>query len=175
MGRRVVTAAAAATGGVLWTVKAAAVLAGAGQPPHLFELAPAAFAVVALLLARAHTTGGGRRLPVALGVVAVAASALAAAWALATGEVLGPAMMLGIIAMLASLGLTGRSLRRGGRHPVVARTALALAVGTVPAVLVGGALSLLDERLLELPILVVGAGWIAFGWWLALERERCTG
>lgn len=173
MGRRVVMAAAAATGGALWVVKAAAVLAGRDQPAHLFEVAPVAFALVALLLALEVPSPRGRRTPLVLAVVAVLSSTLAAAWDLAAGDVLGPAMMLGILAMVGALGVAGRRLRRDDAARRVPRWAVGIAVATVPAIVAGGALSVVtDERALEVPVLLLGLAWIAFA--PVLLREPVT-
>ena len=37
-------------------------------------------------------------------------------------------------------------------------------MSTVPALIVGGALSVIDERLLEIPLTCIGLAWIVVGW-----------
>lgn len=172
MRRSVGTAAAAAAGGFLWAVKAAAVLAGAEQPPYLFEVAPVAFATAALLLSL-ELPDAERRTPQVLAAVAVASTAAAAVSAVAADGVWGPASLAGILLTLASLGLTGWRLDRRSpelRHP---RWAFGIAVGTIPAVLAGGVLSTVTtERFLEVPILVLGLAWIVLGGLLSRAGGR---
>lgn len=161
MARRAAMATSAAVGGAFWVIKAVAVLAGAAQPRSVFELAPLGFAVATLLLAF-ELRPGDRRAPVAVGVLAVVASAVAGGWDLLTGQVLGPALLTGVVGMLVALGLAGHRLRRADPEDRAARTALVLAVATVPIVVAGGALAVIDERLLEVPILLLGLAWLAF-------------
>jgi hypothetical protein len=40
----------------------------------------------------------------------------------------------------------------------------------VPALIVGGMLSEIDERLLEVPLVCLGAGWMSVGW--AVLRQQ---
>lgn len=174
MGRRVVMAAAAAVGGALWVGKAGAILAGRQQPDHLFETAPVAFALVALVLSLEIRPAAARRVPLALAVVALLSSVLAAGWDLVTGEVLGPALMLGVLTMLVGLGLAGRRARGGRYGDRVPRWAVGIAVATVPLVVAGGVLAMrTTERALEVPILLLGLAWLALAG-IVLQDRRAT-
>ena len=74
------------------------------------------------------------------------------------GEVAGGALALSSVALL--IGLL--TLARNGRWP--APLAWWIGVALVPAFLVGGVLSEIAERLLEIPLVCVGIAWMTVGW-----------
>jgi hypothetical protein len=149
--------AAAFLGGLAWTVKGVVILAGGDQPPLLFELAPALFGV-GLLSVAYSTMSPGRRRTVALAFGAAATVAgLAALVSDLVGEVAGGALAISTVALL--IGLL--TLTRNGRWP--APLAWWIGVALVPAFLVGGLLSEIDERLLEIPLICVGIAWMSVG------------
>ncbi len=152
---------AAVAGGALWSVKSLAILLTGDQPPLMFELAPPLFglAVAALAFDRRHRRRA--RWALALGCVAVVAGSAAFLSDLA-GELWGPAIALAMIAVLVGLILLGTD---SGRSPIGSVEWVALAIGlvTVPALLVGSALSLIDERLLEVPLVLLAGMWIWLG------------
>lgn len=154
-------AAAALLGGSLWILKGGVILLGYDQPPHAFEVAPLLFALATVGLARRSPPSRARLGGVVLAAVGVVASLVAAVSSLATGDVVGPDLLVGVLATTAALVVLGIALRRRGA--AVGRYALLLGVGTVPAVVAGGALSFVDERLLEVPIVALGLGWVALG------------
>jgi hypothetical protein len=148
-------AVAALAGGGAWAVKAVAILATGDQPPVFFEAAPLAFAV-ALGGAVLGLQPAGRRRTAALVLATVAV--VAAATALVSdvlGELLGAALAVSSLALVAGLLLLDRRL-----PPL--RPGWLLGLATVPSVLVGGLLAGLDERLLELPLLGLALAWL---WW----------
>jgi hypothetical protein len=159
---------AAVAGGALWGIKSLAILLTGDQPPLVFELAPPLFglAVAALAFDRRH--GSRARGALVLGCVGVVAGTTAFLSDLA-GELWGPTIALAMIAVLVGLILLGTG---SGRSPIGSVEWVALAIGlvTVPALLVGGALSLIDERLLELSLLLLAGMWIWLGG-LMLRRE----
>jgi len=151
-------AVAAFMGGLGWTVKGVVILAGGDQPPLLFELAPALFGVGLLSIAYS-TMRPGRRRTVALELGATATIAgLAALVSDVVGEVAGWALAISSVALLIGLLM----LARNGRWP--APVAWWIGVALVPAFLVGGLLSEIDERLLEIPLICVGIAWMTVGW-----------
>jgi hypothetical protein len=155
---------AAFLGGLAWTVKGAVILAGGDQPPLLFEAAPTLFGLG--LMSVAHSTmPPGRRRGMALALSATAAlSGLAALVSDMVGEGAGPALVISSVALL--IGLL--TLERRQRWPAPLAWYIGLAM--VPALIVGGMLSEIDERLLEVPLVCLGAGWMAVGW-AALRRQ----
>jgi hypothetical protein len=148
---------AALLGGLAWTVKGAVILAGGDQPPLLFEAAPELFGVA--LLAIAYSTMPiSRRRRAAMGLGAVSAFAgFAALVSDLFGEVAGAAIAVSSLTLL-----TGLLLLRRGRWP--APLAWWIGLGMVPALLIGGMLSELDERLLEIPLVCLGVAWVVVGW-----------
>jgi hypothetical protein len=134
------------------------ILAGGDQPPLLFELAPALFGV-GLLSVAYSTMSPGRRRTVALAFGAAATVAgLAALVSDLVGEVAGGALAISTVALL--IGLL--TLTRNGRWP--APMAWWIGIALVPAFMVGGLLSEIDERLLEIPLICVGIAWMSVGW-----------
>lgn len=146
-------------GGMLWVFKGSAILLGHGQPDHAFEAAPLLFAVATLGLARLAPRGRARRVGTVLAVAAVLSCLVAAISSVRYGGVLGPDLGLGVLAMTVALVVVGWPLRRSD----VGGLPFTLGVGTIPAVPVGGALSVINERLLEVPIVLIGLVWIVVG------------
>lgn len=165
-------ALAGVVGGAFWVAKGASILATGAQPPLLFEVAPVglSLSLVGLHLALAPAPDLAAR---AGGVVARIAVALSGAAAVAfvvaedalSGEssfsalsLLPFASLLATILALVLLGVAARRVdfptRRWRSLP------LALGISIVPGVVLAGAvLGLFHERLLEVPIVAVGAGW----------------
>ncbi len=162
---------AAVVAGLCWVVKAGSILVTGIQPPLVFEVAPLLMAAGVLGLARQAPVGRPRRVGSAVAAVALLASipeAVSELWPL-------PATLAGItlagstLLVLAGLVLLGADLRRR----VGARLPLALGLATLPAIIAGGLLAMfLGERLLELPLLVLGVAWTTLGVRMLQERYR---
>lgn len=149
---------AAVLGGLAWAVKGAMILVGLDQPPLLFEAAPVLFGI-ALLGVAYSSRPPSRRRKASLGLAAVSVLAgLAALVSDLVGEVAGVALAVSSLTLL--MGLL--ALPRDGRRP--APLAWWIGVATVPALVVGGILSALDERLLEVPLVCLGLAWMVVGW-----------
>ncbi|MFE7223536.1 hypothetical protein ACFU7D_02010 [Nocardioides sp. NPDC057577] len=149
---------AALVGGLAWVVKGTVILGGGDQPPLLLEVAPMLFGVALLSIAYS-TLPPSRRRAVALGLAAVSAMAGFVAFSSElVGEVVGMALAISSIALLLGLLLLPR------RGPRPAPLAWWIGATTLPALLVGGILSELDERLLEAPLTCLGVAWIVLGW-----------
>jgi hypothetical protein len=152
-----VAAAAATLGGLVWAAKGLAILAADRQPPWLFEAGPALFGVALTCLAATVDLPPRRRaVVITLGVIAVVAGVVALASEVVT-DVYGPALALASLALVGGLVL----LDRRGCPPQ--RLAWWIGVLTIPAVLVGGALSAVDERLLEVPLVALSVCWVVLG------------
>lgn len=161
-------AAAVAAGGC-WIAKAGAILSTGVQPPVLFEVAPLLMAVAVVGLALQLPVVRVRAVVGTLGIIAVAAATLVVAGEVTSMPrmVSGAAMAVAHLSVVAGLAVAGWQLRRTQR----AVLPLAMAIGTVPAILLGGLLmAVLGERALEIPLLGLGCGWIALGAHLARGR-----
>jgi hypothetical protein len=162
----VLASVAAAIGGLAWAVKAAAILTMGDQPPLVFEAAPLFFGVSLTALALTSDLLGGRRTTaIALGLLTVIAGVVAGVTE-AVGQVWGPAIAASSLALIAGLLLLGRS------SSVPHTFAWWIGVSTLPALVVGGLLSAINERLLEVSILTLGLMWLWLGGILLAKRAR---
>ncbi len=162
---------AGALGGALWAAKGLAVLLTGEQPSLLFELALPLFPI-GLLGLHACVSGQGGRLVAGGRVVALVALA-AGVFAVgvstidpdAEGVVPGVAIALSVLGTVVGLVLLGLAARRTGVFPPPwPRLPLVLGIGTpVLVMVVGGMLSEISERLLEVPIVLVAAAWVKLG------------
>lgn len=155
----------------MWVVKGGAILLGRHQPPVVFEAAPAFFALGLLALhALVYDRGerlrriGGAFAYVAALLAGITAVAALAAWEEDMPALFNGTMGLAVLCLLVALVALGLVLRRAA---IMARPwdTLPLALGTlfVPLLLLGGLLSAADERLLEIPIVILGLAWILLG------------
>jgi hypothetical protein len=162
---------AALLGGAMWAVKGLWVLVTGDQPPLLFEL-PLVLFPFGLLGLHARLGGeGGRRADAGRGVAAfaLAAGTVAVVTGIVDpdldGVVPGVAIAGSALGTVAGLLLLGGAARRSDRFPPRWRS-LPLSMGIATPVLltvVGGALAAVDERLLEVPLIVLAAAWIGLG------------
>jgi hypothetical protein len=162
-------------GGACWVIKGMAILISGDQPPFLFEIAPV-FLLVGLLGLRARLGDRGGRIAT-VGGAALGLSALLgiATWLLSiatddsqtvgTEEEFMPTLFLAFLALLTGLVLLGIATRRtqalGDRW---SNLPLALVVAAPVIAIVGGALEAINERLLEIPLVLYGFGWIGLGY-----------
>jgi hypothetical protein len=168
-----VAALAAIAGGVAWIVKAGAILVTGDQPPVAFGLGPPLFAVgllglyAALGRAEAQAKAGAGAAILAIALMCVIAVAAAVEPSLVpSGEevtVLSAVQMAAALCLLAALVLLGLAGRRARRAPWAAMP-LWMGILVVPGLLAGGALSAIDERLLEIPLVLFALAWIALGY-----------
>ena len=149
----------------MWAVKGIAILATGDQPPFAFEVAPPLFAL-GLVGLHARLGSRGDRAAKAGVALACAAAAFFVAGMGARSLELDVAFVVTTLAtslcILAALVLLGVAARRGRAIAGPARhVPLAMGVLAVPALLVGGLLAELDERLLEIPLVLLAGAWIA--------------
>lgn len=176
-------ALAAIAGGAAWAIKAAAILATGAQPPLLFELgAPLLVVAVAGLHATVAPQTRGARVGLAslMGAVlcllaGIVMAAARPAWRPVDDSLtpVGAMAFAGALLVLVSLALIGRRAQVERALPGRARhLPLALAIGALPALALGGALAEVGgERLLELPLLGIAGCWIVVGA-MMLRRAR---
>ena len=87
-----------------------------------------------------------------------------------------PVVLAGFLATLGSLLLLGVAVRRAGMLPRPwDLLPLALGAFTFPLIAIAGLLEGLNERLLEVPVIIVEAAWVALGYRLwAVGRDQAT-
>ena len=161
---------AAMVGGLLWVVKGGSILLTGQQPPVIFE---AALPLFALGLMGLHARLEGRGGPMGKAGILVAYAALAAAVLLLVAPlpplyaIAGFGSFLGLV-LVGSATLQARIL-----PPPWSALPLALGLGGPLSILAGGGLALMGERLLEIPIVLVGLAWMLLGYSvLAVEGPR---
>jgi len=133
----------------------------------VFEAAPLFFGVALTALALTSDLRGGRRTTaIALGLLTVTAGVVAGVTE-AVGQVWGPAIAASALALIAGLLLLGRRV-----SSVPHTFAWWIGVSILPALVVGGLLSAINERLLEVSILTLGLMWLWLGGILLTKGKR---
>ena len=159
---------AALIGGLLWIVKSLSILIADKQPDFVFEVAPLFFAIatIGVVLVWEDNQGSPRQNVRTFAFVGVVAGGVAAGTYVAGGDELlfGVAIATAVILVIGLLGYTGRDLRRDQALGRWSALPLALALSFLLAIPVGGVLEGLNERLLEIPLLLIGIGWVALSW-----------
>lgn len=149
--------AAGLLGGLAWVVKSVTILVTGHQPPLTYEVALPLLGASLVGVAHLVLEPGRRRtlvltaawLAVLTGSVALGSELLGESW--------DPSIAVWALSLLAGqVGLLGV-------RPAPAPLTWWTGVSTVPALLVGGALAEVDERLLEVPLVCIGLAWMAIG------------
>ncbi len=148
-------------GGLLWIVKGGTILLAGQQPPVVFGAALPLFAVGLLGL---YARLGGRAGPLGKAGVLVACGALAAATIVLVAP-LAPFYVVAGFGPFLGLVLLGSAALQARVFPAPwSALPLAMGLGGPLLVLAGGALALMNERLLEIPIVLVGLAWMLLGY-----------
>ena len=152
---------AAMVGGLMWVVKGGAILLTGQQPPVVFEAALPLFAVGLLgLYARLDGRGG----TLGKAGVLVAYTALASA-AIVLMRPLAPFYAVAGFGPFLGLVLVGSATLQARVFPSPwSALPLAMGLGGPLLILAGGGLALISERLLEIPIVLVGLAWMLLGY-----------
>src|SRR3990170_6193325 len=152
---------AAMVGGLMWIVKGGSILITGQQPPVVFE---AALPLFALGLLGLHTRLRGHGGPLGKAGVLVAYAALAAA-ALVLVAPLPPLYAVAGFGPFLGLVLMGSATLQARIFPPPwSVLPLAMGLGGPLLILAGGGLALMNERLLEIPIVLVGLAWMLLGY-----------
>jgi hypothetical protein len=152
---------AAMVGGLMWIVKGGSILITGQQPPVVFEAALPLFAVGLLGL---HARLEGRGGPLGKAGVLVAYAALAAV-ALVLVAPLPPLYAVAGFGPFLGLVLMGSATLQARIFPPPwSALPLAMGLGGPLLILAGGGLALINERLLEIPIVLVGLAWMLLGY-----------
>jgi hypothetical protein len=163
-----VGALAAMIGGLMWIIKGVSILLTGDQPPVVFEAAMPLFAVgVVGLGARL----GELRGPLGMvGVVVACAAAASAVVAFLTE--LAPFIAIAGFGPFLGLILVGSAALQARIFPSPWNTLpLSIGLGGPVLILAGGGLALINERLLEVPIVIIGLAWVLLGYSVLLERN----
>ena len=168
---------AAMLGGVLWVFKGGAIILTGEQPPVVFE---AALPLFAAGLVGLHARLGGRGGRLGKTGLLLAYAALSSALVALVGLTLAPARwvpnedsvtLLTPFIVLAGFGpfvglvLLGIATLRVKAMPAPwSALPLVMGAGAFPLMLVGGVLELVNERLFELPIVLLGFAWVLLGY-----------
>jgi hypothetical protein len=154
-------------GAALWTYKGVAILVSGNQPDHAFEVAPFFFGVatVTLLYAVIADIQRPRWLLVALAWLAVTAGAVAAVahFAGKEDEFGDLAYLVNFLSILVLLFIIGGDIRRKTLLPRWSFTPTLLAWELLLVLPVGAVLEGINERLLEIPLVVAASGWMMLG------------
>lgn len=152
---------AAVVGGLLWVVKGGGILLTGVQLPAVFEAATLLCAVGVLGL-RARL--GERAGPLGKAGALVASVAVVSA-GVAVVVPLAPFIAVAGFGPFLGLVLLGSDVRRAGIFPPPWHALpLAIGLGGPLAILSGGVLALFGERLLEVPIVLIGLAWTLLGY-----------
>jgi hypothetical protein len=176
---------AAMLGGVMWMFKGGAIILTGEQPPVVFEAALPLFAA-GLVGLHARLGGRGGRLGktgLLLAYVALASALVAlagltlvpAGWVPNEDSVtpLTPFIVLAGFGPYVGLVLLGIVTLRVKAMPAPwSALPLMMGAGAVPLMLLGGVLELVNERLFELPIVLLGFAWVLLGYSVWSEKDK---
>jgi hypothetical protein len=152
-------------GGSMWIIKGVSILLTGDQPPVVFEAAMPLLAV--------GVVGLGARLGGPLGVAGAVVACVAAASAVAAlSTELAPFIAVAGFGPFLGLILVGSAALQARLFPSPWNALpLALGLGGPLLLLAGGGLALLNERLLEVPIVIIGLAWVILGYSVLSERN----
>jgi hypothetical protein len=162
---------AAMVGGLMWVVKGGGILLTGEQPPVVFDAALPLFAVGLLGL---HARLGGRGGPLGKAGALVAYASLASA-VIVLMRPLAPFVAAAGFGPLLGLVLLGSAaLQARVFPPPWSALPLAMGLGGPLLILAGGVLALISERLLEIPIVLVGLAWMVLGYSVLVVKGAAT-
>jgi hypothetical protein len=163
-------------GAALWVYKGVAILVSGNQPDHAFEVAPFFFGVAAVSLL--YTVIGDIQRPrwllLTFGWLALTAGAVAAVahFAGQEDEFGDLAYLVNILSILVLLFMIGGDIRRKKLLPRWSFTPSLLAWVLLLVLPVGAALEGINERLLEIPLVVAAGGWVLLSIAVLSRTER---
>jgi hypothetical protein len=162
-------------GAALWVYKGVSILVSGNQPDHAFQVAPFFFGLAAVTLLYA-VIGGIERprwLLVTFGWLAVSAGAVAGVSHFAGKEDdLGDlGYLVNFVSILVLLFMIGGDIRRKKLLPKWSFTPSVLAWELLLVIPIGAVLEGINERLLEIPLVVGASGWMMLGI-AVLSRNR---
>ncbi len=163
--------AAASVGGLMWVVKGGVILSGGSQPPMLFEAAPFFFGagLIAMHASLANSSSRLAKYGLALAYLALLLAIGSVISELFSADLFFPADFM-VLGSLVLLGLA--FVRAEAFHYRWRRWPLALGLAFVPALAIGAVLESIEERYLEVPLVVLGLVWMFLGYLILIELRR---
>ena len=167
---------AALTGGLLWVIKGGGILLTGEQLPLVFEAALPLYAIGLLGL---HARLDGRGGPLGKVGVLVAYASLASAVIVLMAP-LAPFYAVAGFGPFLGLVLLGSATLQAKVFPSPwSALPLTMGLGGPLLILAGGGLALINERLLEIPIVLVGLAWVLLGYSVLVVKgapvqKNCT-
>lgn len=163
-------------GGLMWVVKGGTIMLTGEQPPIVLEAGMFFFAL-GLVGLEARLEGRGGRLA-KVGLLVAYVSAVSVLISSITGifapslipdedsaTILTPFIVLGGFGPFVGLVLMGVATLRVETTSTPWRVLpLAMGIGAIPLLIAGGVLALINERLFELPIVLLGLAWVVLGY-----------
>jgi hypothetical protein len=184
-------AAAAVLGGLAWVLKAGVILVTGDEPAVAFAvgLVLFPFALLGLWWLVGQAGGKAGRVGGVVAAIAAGCGVLVVLVRAVGGEGVEPSeddvtlltpfitgAGVGTFVALLALGVAVHRTRT--LAPVPAGLPLAMGIAAIPLLIVGGALESISERLIEVPIAVLGLAWIGLGiglWNAATHGAAQTG
>lgn len=182
-----VAALAAIIGGLAWIAKGAWTLITLDQPPVLYEVGPPLFLVATWglwgSLPRETIGSGGARVALLVATILFVVAAVVAVvthFAPTPPDTLSSVTaLLAMLSFLFALGWTGLLVRRTENLPPKHGLPLGLAAALLPLLFLFGVAGIMiggmwEDRLIEVPIVLWGLGWVWVGRlsWLATPSSR---
>ncbi len=154
----------------MWVVKGTSILLTGYQPPFVYEVAMLFFSIS--LLGLGARLDGLNGLIINTGTIVAFVAVTSAVVALVT-ESMPFVAIAGFGPFLGLILLGSASLRDKVFPSPWSALPLAMGLGGPILILGGGGLALIDERLLEVPIVLIGFAWILLGY-CVLAVENAT-
>lgn len=159
--------AAAGVGAAMWIYKSVAILATGDQPEFWFELALSVFGISTLLLVYGlkPQLDNPTSLSSGLAWIAAISGGTAAVAYIVQGDdgLFGPAALVTVLTIVVTLFMIGGQVRKRHLLSRYSFTPTLLAWLFVLSIPIGAVLSAVDDRLLEVGLLGVAAGWLIVG------------